>query len=106
MIQHTPGPWVYFGDDNSPFWGQIRGTQDFSLIAQQVDGDDRHEDFVLMAAAPELYAACVNLVRWMAEEMNVKNTNEIAIIAERIKILGYAKEIAIIIERIEQESAQ
>jgi len=59
-----------------------------------------------MAAAPELYAACVNLVRWMAEEMNVKNTNEIAIIAERIKILGYAKEIAIIIERIEQGSAQ
>lgn len=106
MTQHTPGPWAYFGDADSPFWGQIRGTQDFSLIAQQVDGDDRHEDFVLMAAAPQLYVACENLVRWMAEEMNVTNTNEIAIIAERIKILEYAKEIAIIVERIKEESAQ
>ena len=57
---HTRGPWTYMGGDlfmESPYWGQIRSAN-WDLIAQQPDGDDRHHDFVLMAAAPDLLEAC------------------------------------------------
>ena len=54
----TPGEWIYFDDVESPFWGEIRSAETFDVIAHQVDGDDRTEDFKLMAAAPELLAAC------------------------------------------------
>ncbi len=97
MTQHTPGPWVYFGNDDSPFWGQIRSTEDFSLIAQQVDGDDRHEDFVLMAAAPDLLRVCQKVVEWTRGQDSRLRL---------IDLLEISGEITGIIKSIERESAQ
>lgn len=63
-MNHTPGPWIYFGDDDSLFWGEIRGTETFELIAKQPELDDRHDDFVLMAVAPDLLAVCEQVLAW------------------------------------------
>lgn len=55
--KHTPGPWCYFDDVDSPFWGEIRSTVTFDLIAQQPEADDREADFVLMTASPDMLEA-------------------------------------------------
>lgn len=69
-MAHTPGPWVYLQDD--PFWGEIRSAETFDLIAQQPEADDREADFILMAAAPDLLAACETLLEEVVTEDNAR----------------------------------
>lgn len=59
LAKATPGPWAYMEDET--FWGEIRscGINDddptaFSLIAVTPEGDERDNDFRLIARAPEL----------------------------------------------------
>lgn len=73
MSEYTPGPWTYLGGDllvDSPYWGQIR-SENWDLIAQQPEGDDRHDDFVLMAAAPDLLEAAVELLERVKVEHSI-----------------------------------
>lgn len=56
MTEHTPGPWVNMPD--GAFWGEIRSAETFDLIAVMPELDDRTADFELIAAAPDLLAAC------------------------------------------------
>lgn len=44
----TPGPWVHLTTE--PFTGEIRGTESFTHIATEVDGNDANA--ALIAAAP------------------------------------------------------
>jgi hypothetical protein len=55
-IKHTPGAWIFMTDDT--FYGEIRDADNFTLIAVMPELDDRPEDFTLIAAAPDLLAAC------------------------------------------------
>lgn len=55
-MPHTPGPWVNM--PKGAFWGEVRSAETFELIAVMPECDDRTADFELIAAAPDLLAAC------------------------------------------------
>ena len=63
MAEHTPGPWEV-EDDDGAFTIQARitdpetGEIDHEPIVWQMGGIDCLEDAVLIAAAPDLLAAC------------------------------------------------
>jgi len=54
----TPGPWIHM--DGDVFYGEIRDVDNFDLIAEVPEADDRPEDFEFMAEArqdiPDLLA--------------------------------------------------
>lgn len=52
---HTPGPWIMM---EGGLYGEIRDLDTFTVIAKMPEFDDREDDFRLIAAAPELLAAC------------------------------------------------
>jgi hypothetical protein len=62
-IKHTPGAWIFMTDDT--FYGEIRDADNFTLIAVMPELDDRPEDFTLIAAAPDLLAACEEMVAYI-----------------------------------------
>lgn len=51
----TPGDWLHLGenDPDSPFWGEIRSIDAFTLIAEMPELDDRTEDFNFIAHTKE-----------------------------------------------------
>ena len=58
--QHTPGPWAALEDDG--MWGIYPANSDGDPIVWQMGGIDNESDACLIAAAPELLAACEAIV--------------------------------------------
>lgn len=59
MNDHTPKPWVYRADD-----GEVRADDDRCCVATVEILDDSDANGRLIAAAPDLLAACEELVKW------------------------------------------
>ena len=92
MNKHTPGPWVYFEDSDSAFWGEIHSTETFDLIASQPPADDREADFLLMAAAPDLLEALQMVAAKIAKGEGAWSTKQIRQIKNAI---ATAKEVTV-----------
>jgi hypothetical protein len=63
MTKHTSGKWNWYEHDKTRVWGPIKVETATEVIAEIVwKGDDRHKERLanarLMAASPELLAAC------------------------------------------------
>lgn len=72
----TPGDWIHLGEDDpdSPFWGEIRAIESFTLIAVMPALDDRTEDFNFIGHSKED-------VSWLLAEIERLQVNAKAALA-------------------------
>lgn len=93
----TPGPWVSFPEDDSPFVGQVRsafmdieGGAPFTHVADMPAYDERDADMAFIAAArlavPDLTGA-VRAERQRAGRLSVENERQAALIDELAEAL-------------------
>lgn len=68
MSGHTPGPWVWMSHKDDAKRYQVRGPDDAGPTAYAVCENARHANAVLIAAAPDLLAACKVLVESLTWE--------------------------------------
>lgn len=83
MSQHTPGPWVFMTDET--FGGQIRTTDDFTLIATAAD--DQYGEQI--AAAPTLHSL---LCEWLDTTEHDNAPEDFELLVKRTRAaLGFSE---------------
>lgn len=74
--KHTPGPWTQWSDHANVFAGKVRDNlphningenvrQVCSCDSEDIGDDEQSANARLVAAAPDLMAACVRIVAWL-----------------------------------------
>jgi hypothetical protein len=61
MLEHTPGPWVYEGLDYVKTDDYLRQPDEGKRLYVKIE-EGTADDAKLIAAAPDLYHACKNLL--------------------------------------------
>ena len=70
--QHTPGPWQHEGRKVLKFYAGMRPSESVGSIAL-CHGEDAEANARLIAAAPELLAACEAVQRWLLDSGPLKD---------------------------------
>lgn len=88
--KHTPGPWVSYPEhESSSFQGYAIATADGTIIATTGTTNEDACNAALIAAAPEMLEAAVNLLSYLPETTDdFQNKLEAALVAAIAKAEG------------------